>query len=480
MSVRLSRLFSPMLSGVRKPVVWLILQIAVATWLVGTDNGLAHRRVADTKSYLTAADSTSVREALGGYRTYGYPLFLELFRDDDGTIRLRRIPRVHLMVFFASVLVFWWGTKRFSGSGWLALAAASPLIYAPALTLVRWIQPDFLAVAFVVLAFAFLMLLLERRSALRWIGLALAVFITYQLRPAGLFLVALLPVLGGVWTMVRNREGFRRALAFAGLLAISTLGPYVTFAALRWITVGHFGLVSFGGSNAAGMAICFLDLPLVKELPEDQQGLARSILQARRRQGFEPMRRGDDPEAFFEQYSTNIFRISLSAIRTRIRSETRAAGIQDGVRDGLPTTWAVEANRALTDLARQILRRRAGLYLSWVKASVRYGMRQLGAWPWIVWPSLLLFVSIPLAVLEVAVSPRRRDPEAELRARSLICFTFGAVTFFCAYIGLIALISFPFQRYFVSAVILLPSMLVALLYETWTLVMTPTVSDTTR
>jgi hypothetical protein len=56
----------------------------------------------------------------------------------------------------------------------------------------------------------------------------------------------------------------------------------------------------------------------------------------------------------------------------------------------------------------------------------------------------------------------------------------GAVAFFCAYIGLIALISFPFHRYFVSAAILLPSILVALLYETWTLIMALTASDTTR
>ena len=47
-----------------------------------------------------------------------------------------------------------------------------------------------------------------------------------------------------------------------------------------------------------------------------------------------------------------------------------------------------------------------------------------------------------------------------------------AVGFFLSYLGLLSLVSFPFERYFVGAVIFLPSTLCAMLFVLWRRILT--------
>lgn len=66
-----------------------------------------------------------------------------------------------------------------------------------------------------------------------------------------------------------------------------------------------------------------------------------------------------------------------------------------------------------------------------------------------------------------------QDAEALLRARSLACLVLAAIGFFVTYLLVVSCLSFPFPRYFVSAALLLPSALTALLAESWRLIVAP-------
>ncbi len=216
------------------------------------------------------------------------------------------------------------------------------------------IQPDFLALAFVVAAFACLMLLVDRRTVPRWLGLIVSVFVSYQLRPSGFFIVVLLPVLGTIWLLVRNRERASWALGLGFLMALATLGPYVAFAGFRLARVGHFGLVSFGGCNAAGVAVTFLDESLVEELPDGVDRLGRKLLAARERKGLRPMTLDDDPAEFYGEYSTNVFRVSMAVARSQRTRRIKRLALKGETDPLQPESWLIEVNRRLGDFASEV------------------------------------------------------------------------------------------------------------------------------
>ena len=457
----------------RRPVTWLALQMLIVWLLPMAAGGLTPHRVPDTAAYVAAGHSTTMGEALAHHRTYGYPLFLKQFFDSSGRIQTARIPAVQVLVFLAAVLLFWWAFSRFSGAPWLSFAAATALLYSPITSLATNIQPDYLAGALIVAAVSSLMLLAVRRAAIWWIVLAITLFASYQMRPSGVFLIALLPLLGCVYVVGRNRQPLREGLRFAGLLALVCIGPFLIFTTVRGITVGHFGLVSWSKNNVAAMAMCFLDGKLITELPEEHQRLARKLHRARRNAGFKPMRATDDPLLWYEtQYDDNLFRISLRVTSKYLRREDRdSAGYP--ARERVSGWGSVETSHRLGALAKEIVLRRPGLYRRWVSASLNYGLSRLGMWPFVTVPFALLLPSLVLALVVGGI--RQRDPEGpvDTRARAILCLAITALTFFAIYLVLVSCIAFPFGRYMASIVLFVPSMLLALLFETWRLILRP-------
>lgn len=456
------------LARLRSPLSWLLIQLVLLGTYLGTTGALDYRRVPDTQSYIEVADIDRLSLALAQYRTLGYPLFLELFRGEDGNIHLHRVPTVQWLLYALAVVLFYGGLARASRGRWMAFVAVTPLVYSPILQLVDRVQPDFLASAAVLAAFSGLFLLLERRSWARWLLLGLAVFASYQLRPAGMFLVLLLPLVAGVVEWIRTSRSLEKALRLAGVAALVTVTPLLAFSTLRWFSVGHFGLVSFGGSNAIGMASCFLEPGLIRELPERHQSLARAIRRERSERGFRAMERGDDPRPFFEQYGPNIFSISVMAAKAHLKRDlAQASRAADRPFEGLPPDWPVEVNRRLGGLARQIVWRRPVLFLHWIREALVYGTEQLARWLWIVWPALLLLVSLPLALLRLVAGRALPPPDDAKRVGALLTLVLMACGYFTASLLSVSLVSFPFARYFLSMTLLLPSALVALLFETW-------------
>jgi hypothetical protein len=320
-----------------------------------------------------------------------------------------------------------------------------------------------------------LLILVVRPGRWLWVSLMVTVFASYQLRPAGVFLVALVPVLALVLQRLRNRSSWLETSRFALLAAVLMAAPYLGFASLRWISVGHFGLVSFGGYNAAGMALLFLDDDVVRELPKDLHVLGKIIRRARLRRGWDVAGPDDDLTSLVrEQYSKNIFRVAMPRARTQTRRELLAeGGVQNTRQLDRSSYLVVEANRRLNKLSRAILLLRPGSYLRWIRNSTSEGLGMLRNITLVKWPFLLLLIATPLALV------RRRSKMTLLairtspRARALIGLGALALGYFGAYLLLVALVSFPFPRYFISIVVFLPSLLFALLFEAWRLILEP-------
>ena len=171
--------------------------------------------------------------------------------------------------------------RRFGATPWQAFAASSGFLYGAVQLpwLISIVMTDFPAEVAAGMAVACVFWLAARpRNVLGWLGLAFFLAAAYHLRPAYLFLVPLAPCLGLVLRHIHakstgtpNRwQGF-----LSGLLAVALL-PLLAFCTLRWMALGEFNLVSFGGFNSVGLAAELLDKHLVEhELPADFRPLAQ-------------------------------------------------------------------------------------------------------------------------------------------------------------------------------------------------------------
>jgi len=412
-------------------------------------------RVPDTMSYLRLSRMSTVEGALTHYRTYGYPLLIKIFG-------WRELPGRELWIFFVAVLAFYGGVAAYARSQWLALAAASPLLYGQALGMLGRLQPDFVAGSWVLFAVASLLGLVARpRNVLLWCGLAASVFAAYQFRPATLILVAWLPVIGFAVRAWRERRLDRRLLAWAVGLALATVLPYLAFCSWRYARVGDFGLVSFGGYNMCGMAATLLEPSLIRELEGEERLMGNIMYKMRQKRDWQPYRSGEGSEQWFAQYSDNIWRICAAVAKRQVQEAWAHAPDEPDRR-----YLRLEINDKLSAFSKSVIRLRVGHYLSWVRDANLYGWRQLRGSPWVVWPALLL------AIFGLVLAGGRRFGLLARGGRGDALRLVSALgvlglSFFLAYVALISLLSFPFSRYYYGTVLLLPSALCFSLAVIW-------------
>jgi hypothetical protein len=450
----------------RHPLTWLLLQMLVVFVAHDQAGRLEPIKSPDTQSYLVAAQAETMTEKLSHYRAYGYPFFLRGL----GWAGLERdqLPTIQFLSYFVAVFLFWLAAATVSAAPWLAFAAASPLLYAPVLDLAPVVQPDFLSVAGGLAATSLTVLLTVRRSdPVLWTLLGLSVFSTYQLRPASVFLVAWIPLVAWLCSTLRTGEAQRAPVWGLKVLVLTAL-PYLAFAGLRWATVGHFGLVAFGGLNSSAVAACFIDRDLIRELPTEQQRLAQRILRARKRRNWKPMVLGSETEPYFEQYNENLWRITSTVAWDERRREIQraTATASDPNPAGIDR---IVVNERLARISRSVFRRRPLHYLQWIRDAFLFGVEQLSVYHWIRWPWVLLILSLAIGWL---TGPDGTNPGERQRSSFLLLLGLVAVSYFLLYTFLISLVSFPFQRYFLSTILFLPSALTAILFEIWRRVFT--------
>lgn len=454
------------------PLFWLSLVIAVTIGALAAGGGLEPQKTPDTLSFLKAAELGTLVEALANYRSMGYPAFLRLVVTPEQW--LSRVPVVQVGLYFLSLYLFWFAVERLSGSGWFAFAATLPLPWAGVMTLANVIQPDFSAAVATIVAISCLMLLVTGPSKIVWgVGVAVGVFAAYQLRPAAVFLVAMVPLLGVGVRWLRDRGDWRGILRWSVGLAALTLVPYLLFCGLRWVAVGHFGVVSFGGTNLAGIAASFVDGRVVRELPQEHRALARRFMSRRAQMGWKPMRRESDIIEYFGQYSDNIWRVARPAGKRTYRENRQRVAEKFGDSHWDPRPEEVVLNEMLGSASKAIIRLKPKHYFKWVTDAIVLGLRHLLDYAWIVAPLLVVLLSLPILLLRQGANAQASEARRSARTPALLALLILGVGYFAAYLLLVSLVSFPAYRYFVSMTLFLPSAICVQLFEIWRRILTP-------
>lgn len=464
-------------AGRALPWLLLILQIVLCFQFLRGAGRLELHMTGDTTSYRAAGKKPTLKRALANHRTLVYPAVLRYFDRSGRT--WKQIPVLQAAIYFVAVVVFFVGLRIYSDSAWLALAAAVPLIYAKSNEFLPWAQTDSLSVSMTLVVFGLLFALAAKpASRLAWVGLGVAVLLSYQTRPSTLFLIALVPVLAVVLRLCRTRCSVRGMAVWAAGLAATTFVPYLLYALLRLVVVGHFGLVAFGGANLIGATSMFLDKWVVKALPPGETKVLARRMKARRDDRSWWRLEFDIPiEYYYDQYDVNVWRIAVPVTRRRFRERTepelRAAATE---KDGYPPSpledprprW-IEQNQMMLDLAREIIRLRPYRYWHWVQQGWRYGLGKVPEDGWIFWPLALLGISLPLAWLRGRPAEPAPVPGGPERSPStiLLGLWIAAAAYFLLHMTLVCLLSYPLSRYVVAATVLWPPCLAALLFEVW-------------
>ncbi len=441
-------------SAVRTPAFWLGLQMLLVVLAIQFRIGWAAHEVPDTYSYLRTG-KLPVAQMLVSIRTVGYPLFLRavaLVSPDLGLV-----PVVHFLFHLVAVVLFYWGLRRFGSQPWQAFAASSGVLWTivqdPA---VQDLASDCLARSLAVLVIGCLLhVVADPRRVFPWLGLTVLLIAAYQVRPAMLFLVPLVPLLGLVFLGLHagwHGGPFRWKSPAAALAAVAFV-PLLGFCLLRWIVVGHFGLVEFGGWNLAGIAIEMLDRPLIDtQLPDSWRPLAREILAARE----EAHRKGNLPSAFqngrivvaqlFTNYDINIYQAAIPVFRRRYGEE-----------NDIFTNRAI--NRDLAGMSKAVLHHYRAAYVRFIVQNYLAG---LGG---ILQANLILPFFLALAVFlclfrnlvwpRPANRPRGPDDIAASFVMQLALVL--GVLFTLSSLLLVVLVQMPIGRYLITAALFLPS-----------------------
>jgi hypothetical protein len=488
----------------RRAPAALVAGSAMVLLLAAVATGFAlspQARVVTAKddAYLEASELSSLPDLLSHQRTVGYPLLLRLTRAVSPGYRA--LPLIQAGIFLGAVALFWLGLVRFGLGPGTALAAIAPLAASELVVpFARRVHSDTVGAALALAAIAALLFALRRPTWRTWSGLALALFLAYQVRPAYLFLLLLVPILAFILPR-RQDAGERSAPAgrLAGVALALALGPFLLFCTLRLALVGHFGLVSFSGFNVVGIAASMITPEVARALPAEHQPLAETILAGRRQRGLEPIEERSFPgsaarfRAWSADYDTNIWRISgRAAFRQAFARQDRERGAnaapgpeeptpaadvgREGARArrrlGPRRRWAYhEANRALLGLSLAVFRQRPGLYASWVVQGFRRGT--LGTLSQVrgVREALAFAGLAALALAASSLKPLggRRGAGAGRGWRRAVArsepLCWIAAGFFAGGLALVVLVEPPFERYLWAVGLFLPAAAAALGWE---------------
>jgi hypothetical protein len=240
------------------------------------------RHFPDTPDYEKMGDKDLTDPTgLADIRTWGYPLVVKAVRTISPDYAL--LPWIHLVLHVGGVLVLYAGLRQVGFTGVAAVLVCVPSLFADLITeqlALHHVLTDALGHSLLLTTFgAFFLVLARPQGPLRWLLLTLAIFAAYQTRPAFQGLVVIIPACAVALRAFLPRE--RSRALFLGKMALAALGPYLAFCTLRYVVVGHFGLVAFTGTNLVGITGVILTEDMVPHIRPEHQPLAKWILKCR-------------------------------------------------------------------------------------------------------------------------------------------------------------------------------------------------------
>jgi hypothetical protein len=333
---------------------------------------------------------------------------------------------------------------------------------------------DFLSCALAVVALAFLVWAVARPrwKILVW-ATAVFVFMAYQTRPAYLFLIPFVPFMGVFLWVCFHGWDRRQTARWTVAICLASALPFLLFSTLRWVTVDHFGLVSYGGINAIGIAVVLMDSEAVSNLPPEVRPLGKRI--------YRKVRMGQDrvrpypPNLGGAAYRYNrivwktSFPMAVEYLEDQAPADSGAASSKEQSRSNL-----VQVNKLLTDLSTAMFRLRLGRYLEWIGISAGRATRRVISDPWIRIPSLVLLMSLVGLGIRWLLSTIRRPvgrPTKNILLRPGLRAAVGLVLlgagYYTCHLLLIVAVEIPIPRYTVTTTPFLSGSVIGFLCALW-------------
>ena len=457
-----------------QPAFWLIAIPAillVRLWILGRLEPIFKP---DSSGYLAGYDWSSLSAILTSMRTFGYPLFLKFVTSFN--LGKQSIPVAQAAVFVVATWTFYWGLRQAGHRKWTATWCACSLFLSPAL--LKWsiyVTSDGLAMAWAVANTGCFLALCSSQSknrSLAWSGFITTTFVTYQIRPAYLFLIVLWPIL--YWLLFslhakNSRTQWSRIQSSLGVAAATTV-PFVTWCTVRLFLVGHWGLVSFGGINIIGICGQYVDKNVAMELPNDLQPLAKAIIKRREAVranpkvfGYDEYVEGTSHFAAVNNYNPTAHQICIPMAADLYTSSTINALNQEWspASDYSPLV----VNAKLTELSIEVMKLRPALYGRWIVGNIRMAAERLTM---LAASSKSSIVLICIFIVAHYTSLRRRQSGTSRQSESVqpISSTnsverhialWTAVGFAVAKVSLVILVEPAIDRYMSAAGMLLPA-----------------------
>jgi len=452
------------------PGLVLLALLGGVYYSVVVDGKMEVQTRADSKSYLKQSELPWM-DQLRAERTVGYPLLLRLTRRMSPQRQV--MPHLHYLVFLGGVFALWGGLRKLGVAPWMALAAVAPLPFSELLNKFgAMLITDTLSAGLALLTLAALCRVAARpRRKAAWWLLCVALAATYQVRPAYLFMILLVPLLGSV-LYLRHRSsesGLPVARWLVRIVAVSVL-PFVLFSTYRWVAVEQWGLVSFGGYNVVGIAGSLLSEEVVERVDPEYQELARSLLAARTERSaqlgdkrFQPLQERRFRSArrkmdtWYEEYNVNIWDMGVGLAQSQ--AEQRGLRFKEQV---------PFINHQLAGLSKDVFGQLPGEYLGWIAQGMRIGVSRSVRWvrSLDLCLGLALLGILALALARAVAVPRPPKAFPATAVTDLDAIWLIAGSFFLASLLLIVLVEPPLPRYLHAAGMLLPGAALALASET--------------
>lgn len=426
----------------RRPIAVLVFVSACLLIAMAFTGRLAPVFSPDSEGYVNFDWSAPLSQT----RTIGYPAFLavmSVFGEDQVAV-----PCGHWLALAVSCIVFYWGLNRIgyrcSTAMWCAMAT---LLGRGVWDLGNQVIADSLAISLAIATTGcFLAAIASSIKSWPFVACVLLTFLTYQVRPAFLFLLPLWPLgalLPQMWTA--PFPGWSSRIKTAATFAAGTALPFVAFCTLRAGLVEHWGLVSFGGANIVGVAGQFLDEKIVPELSDDVRPLANGILQ--KREHVADYQTPSNFAAMEAMFNPTVWEMAVP------------------VAEELNTGDAVAMNESLTSLSHQLLKLRPQSYVRWLLWNLNHARQQiiqLTAFDKGTLVAGLLFLFAHLCSLrklgERSTAPVTDLQQIEHRERHVLLWL--ALLFAAGKTALVILVEPANDRYITPAMVLLPAVII--------------------
>jgi len=244
--------------------IQILVGIVVLTPFLINYDLTVYKDIMDGPGYINF-DFTNLKIILDQQRTFGAPLIIKAYSLFDK--ELSNWPNFIFIIYSFSNLILFYSLIKINFSKTFSFLFVLGLICSNTLYSYTAYLSELLGISLVILALGFFFLGTKRNNIFLLFIFSIFLFLSYQVRP-GFVVITLFPIF---YYFFRNLKINFKIIFFS-------LGPLVFFLILRFILIGHIGLVSFNAGLPAHSMI-YLDRNEIDKLSSYNQELAAKFFE---------------------------------------------------------------------------------------------------------------------------------------------------------------------------------------------------------